>query len=164
MAIFTPTGYCLKYNLTHPHKVIMHHIRDIHCAWQRATKGYCYRDLWDIDYWFLKTFPNMLDEFIEHNTGYPDGMTEDEWISTIKNMAKSFRNADDEQTEFINPYEEEYLQTLELDIENHTLKHTASEELENKYREAEKEKDEFMSNSLSEGMKLFHKYLRNLWD
>ena len=106
----------------------------------------------------------MLDEYIEHNIGYPDGMTEDEWIETVKKMSKAFRNADDEQTEFKNPYEEEYLPTLELDFENNTLKCNASEELKSQYRTCEKEKDEFMAKSLAEGMELFQKHFRSLWD
>lgn len=106
----------------------------------------------------------MLDEYIEHNIGYPDGMTKDEWIEEIKKMSRAFRNADDEQTEFTNPYEEEYLPTLELDFENKTLKCSASEELKEKYRTAEKEKEKFMAQALCEGMELFHKHFRSLWD
>ena len=32
-------------------------------AYQRIKKGYSYRDLWSIDYWFLTVVPNMLEDF-----------------------------------------------------------------------------------------------------
>ena len=53
MGIFTRTGYNKKYCILHPWEVIMHKWRVIQCAWQRATKGYCSRDVWAIDDWGL---------------------------------------------------------------------------------------------------------------
>lgn len=44
------------------------------CAKQRAIKGYCYRDLYAIDMWFLNTIPNMLSELVKRGNkiGYPN--------------------------------------------------------------------------------------------
>lgn len=86
MGIFTPTGYSKKYCLLHPWEVAAHKIRDIHCAWQRAVKGYCYRDVWNIDYWFLQTMPKMIDDLIKVHHGYPGEMTDKEWVETLKKM------------------------------------------------------------------------------
>lgn len=164
MAIFTKFPYKKSYCLLHPLKVITHKIRNIQCAWQRANKGYCYRDVWDIDHWFLNIIPEMLNDFVKEHHGYPDGMTDDEWVKILYKMAKCFRNANEETTEFVNPYEEEYLSTLSMDIDNGTLECTASPELDENYHKTEKEKDLFLKNSLAEGMELFHKYFRALWD
>ena len=79
-------------------------------------------------------------------------------------MARCFRNANEQTTEFVNPYEEEYLSTLSMDIEKRTLECSASPELDENYHKTEKEKDLFLKNSLAEGMELFHKYFRSLWD
>ena len=164
MAIFTKFPYRASYCFLHPLKVVKHKMRDIQCAWQRANKGYCYRDVWDIDHWFLEILPEMLDDFVEVHNGYPDGMTDEEWVEIIKRMAKCFRNANEQTTEFVNPYEEEYLSTLSMDIEKGTLECSASPELDENYHKTEKEKDLFLKNSLAEGMELFHKYFRSLWD
>lgn len=164
MGIFTRTGYNKKYCILHPWEVVMHKCRDIKCAWQRARKGYCFRDVWAIDDWFAKVFPAMLEELIEVHHGHPADLTDDEWVKILQKMSVSFRNADEEKTEFVNPYEEEYLDTLDMDFENHQLICSASEELEQNYREYEKQKEEFMKKSLDEGMQLFNKYFYALWD
>lgn len=77
---------------------------------QRGIKGYCDRDLWDIDIWFTTIFPKMLDEFDKTRHGYPCALSiEDEikfrnddeiweqmnleWSNTLQEMAKLFIDA-----------------------------------------------------------------------
>ena len=146
MGIFTSTGYSKSYCLLHPGVVIAHKFKDILCAWQRATKGYCYRDVWNIDKWFLKTVPQMLDDLIKIHSGHPSGMT------------------DEETTEFVNPYAEPYISTLEISFDNGKLLCHADEKLEENYYTLETEKEAFVQKSLAEGMNLFQKYFRDLWD
>jgi len=164
MAIFTPTGYRLRYNLTHPHKVIMHHIRDIHCAWQRATKGYCYRDIWSIDNWFLELIPKMLEEFKKIRHGYPASLTLEEWDDIIQQMKTHFEKANELTTDFVNPYEDEYLSTLSINLETNILECSADETLENNYREYARKKHEYLEENLKAGFKLFEEHFHNLWD
>ncbi len=164
MGILTRNGYSLKYNLTHPHEVIMHFFRDIHCAWQRATKGYCYRDLWNIDDWFLQIMPQMLVEHNKNRHGYPNGLTDEQWNDIILEMADCFKNADEETTDFVNPYEKEYLATLSFDIDTCELNCSASEELENSYRKYQDEEEAYLKQNLEKGFELFVKHFRSLWD
>lgn len=51
-----------------------------------------------------------------------------------------------------------------MDFENGQLICHADKELDEKYHSCEKEKDAFMEKSLDEGMTLFRKHLRSLWD
>ena len=118
MGIFTSTGYSKSYCLLHPWVVITHKFKDIRCAWQRATKGYCYRDVWNIDNWFLKTVPQMLDDLIKIHSGHPSGMTDEEWVDILNEMSVALKNADEETTEFVNPYAEPYISTLEINFYN----------------------------------------------
>ena len=91
-------------------------------------------------------------------------MTDEEWVTIIKTMAQSFRNADERSTEFTNPYRDEYLKTLEIDYNAGRLLCHADNELDENYHKKEKEKNDFMEKSLDEGMRLFRKHLRKLWD
>ena len=89
-------------------------------AYQRVKKGYSYRDLWNIDYWFLKTMPNMLEDFTKDLYGFPASMKEelkkknpeltdkeiDEknldfqyWKDIVNEIAFHFREARDEENE-----------------------------------------------------------------
>lgn len=42
------------------------------CARQRARKGFCKRDTYEINSWFLQIMPKMLTYLKEHNVGYPN--------------------------------------------------------------------------------------------
>ncbi len=44
--------------------------REIKYAFQKIKKGYCDRDLWDIDYWFLEQIPKMLKQFNKNRYGH----------------------------------------------------------------------------------------------
>ena len=82
---------------SNPWEVIKHFHRDIICAWQRATKGYCFRDLWDIDCWFLDIMPRMLKEFRDKTQGYPNSYNSyEEWIAELDLMIETFNKATEE--------------------------------------------------------------------
>ena len=44
---------------------------DIICIYQRLRYGYCYRDTWSIDQWFLTVVPNMIHDLRVNSHGYP---------------------------------------------------------------------------------------------
>ena len=46
-----------------PWKIIPLICRNIGYSWQRITKGYCDKDLWNIDGWFMDLMPDMLEQF-----------------------------------------------------------------------------------------------------
>ncbi len=46
---------------------------EIHWFFQRGRKGYCDRDLWELNTWFATTFPKMLMELSEKTVSYPPG-------------------------------------------------------------------------------------------
>lgn len=90
---------------------------DIQCCWQRCRKGYCYRDIWDIDLWFLEIMPDMLKDFRKMSQGIPNRIyekyskeengeekAEREWKAIIKRMEHLFREANEETCRKKNPY------------------------------------------------------------
>ena len=92
---------------------------DIKCVKNRLSKGWCHRDWFNMDSWFLSTIPDMLDEMAEKHQAYPiiEGVTVDDlnyydgneafkrWTSYLKEMAQHFRNADEELCPEKNQYE-----------------------------------------------------------
>ena len=91
-------------------------------AYQRIRYGFSYRDVWAIDYWFLKVMPKMLRELAKTTHGYPSSMFLDEdkekldlkelntermsrWRNTLNDMATHFERADDlNDNTYINEY------------------------------------------------------------
>ena len=47
--------------------------KEIRWFFQRGKKGYCDKDLWELNTWFATTFSNMLKEFSEMAVDYPPG-------------------------------------------------------------------------------------------
>lgn len=45
--------------------------RIIKHSWQRISKGYCHLDVLDMDVWFLKTVPDMIEELRKSTSSFP---------------------------------------------------------------------------------------------
>ena len=92
---------------------------DIICICQRLRYGYCYRDAWAIDQWFLVIIPNMLNDLRINGHGYPGSFTGTEeenvrkWNRILEHMEFLFREANEETCHRKNPYEEAYDQARE---------------------------------------------------
>jgi len=94
-------------------------------SWQRITKGYCDRDGWSIDYWFLDIIPRMLEELRDNRNGSPvcDNSVSHElyldnkekekdihkqWSNILSRMIFLFREANEDTCLKVNKYQEEY--------------------------------------------------------
>ena len=118
-----------EYREPNPIKRIGGFLRKCKWAWQRATRGYCDADTWDIFSWFLNVMPPMLDQMAEEAHGCPGDIpsrdavnskavliTEEEqndenflrWKKILHTMAQKFRDADESTTSMKNPYEEDW--------------------------------------------------------
>lgn len=117
----------IKYCIKKPWKFPKLLIYSIKYSWQRITKGYCDKDLCDIDYWFMNIIPNMLQEFKDTKQGSPAVLGEDyiddngiscndtcheEWDKILEEMIFLFREMNEETCTKKNVYEEEYDQIM----------------------------------------------------
>ncbi len=102
--------------------------RNIKHAYQRIRYGYCDRDVWSIDWWFLNVVPNMLEDLKETSHGYPSPLEDKEskliagtcdseekdekgmqqWKDILSEMIFLFREANEDTCTRKNPYDEEY--------------------------------------------------------
>ena len=115
-----------------PFKLVRRWGRNIKYAYQRIRYGYCDRDIWSIDSWFLGVFPNMLEDLKGTTHGYPnthsvyshalvgtgapekvdeDGM--DRWKDILSEMIFLFREANPDTCTQVNKYKEEYDKAFE---------------------------------------------------
>lgn len=80
--------------------------RNIKWAYQRITKGYCDRDVWDIQGWFLNTIPYMLKDLKNTTHSYPIGFNDpDEWKKILNKIAFSFEALNVDRFPHYNPYD-----------------------------------------------------------
>ena len=123
---------------------------DIICICQRLRYGYCYRDAWAIDQWFLVIIPNMLNDLRINGHGYPGSFTGTEeenvrkWNRILEHMEFLFREANEETCHRKNPYEEAYDQAREA----FTRKYGMFGEKLKTEEEKEQEKDNYVGECL----------------
>ena len=188
----------LTYGLAHdsPLGWIKRWKEDIICIRQRLRYGYCYRDVWSVDWWFVTVVPNMIYDLRINSHGYPGYFTGTEeenvrkWNRILKRMEFLFREANEETCHQKNPYQDAYHQAMEVFTRKYgtfgeKLKTKEENEQEKKkgfsrmytmsdvpeYKEisdqwlaAENELTAYRERCMKEGMKLFTRYFRNLWD
>ena len=89
---------------------------DLKYSFQRVRYGYCERDLWSIDAWFLDVMPRMLEEYRDTRHGSPlinendrdnDEVIKKTWDEIVNRMIFLFREASEDTCTMINPYEDE---------------------------------------------------------
>ena len=62
------------YSIKTPIKNIKHFLFDLKCCRDRIRKGYCEKDAWDMDRWFLEVVPGVLDCLREQVDSYPSNL------------------------------------------------------------------------------------------
>lgn len=68
--------YESDYSIRRPISSIRQLFRDLKCCMDRIRKGYCVKDLWEIDTWFLSIMPEMLEDFNRRKNSYPNAFLE----------------------------------------------------------------------------------------
>ena len=111
-------------------------MRDFRGRLQRFHRGWADEDVWSMDHSLAQIIVPMLKELRENNVGYPHGLTEKKWEDILDKMIVGFQSVLDEN--------EVWIKKLTNDQHKKIL-------------ETEHKKQQ-------EGLKLFARYYRNLWD
>jgi hypothetical protein len=175
LSVFSPAPY-RKWDIFHR---ILWFFGSINCAWQRAIKGYCYRDLWRMDWFYTQLFIDSIREFKKNLHGAPQEFFDNDaenqierWESYLEEMAQHFYNSLEENSEGKNQYEEEFHRlnewTMECD-ENGYMVHKQSTDpaavsARKKWLEREKELASWRQEELDKGMNMLRENFPALWD
>lgn len=137
----------------------------IGCAWQRATKGYCYRDLWSLDYYYSWLFVNSLRDFKKNLHGAPstffDEGAENEterWENYLDEMAQHFFNSIDDNEVQMNEFED--------DLEKLQNFYTSNDPdgIKEKWLKREAEISAWKTQELNIGLDMLKEVFQTLWD
>lgn len=113
---------------------------------QRFIRGYSYGDIWDMDYWFMRTVKPMLIHLRDYGHGVP---------MEFENNADGWRDVLTEMTNCITLMDEdEAYRSIGADPYGDRL--PTKEEYEMVYKTMEDNKNRFFE--------LFSKYFYDLWD
>lgn len=107
MNVLKDFSYRPRHYITHPWKFFAQCGRNMRAAWQRITKGYCYRDAWNMDDWFLAVAPPML-RAIADDISYPGNdefPTWEDWHRYLYHLAAQFEVSQETWQHENNPYD-----------------------------------------------------------
>lgn len=156
--VFKLGYYSWRHPFNWPHN-IRNFFRTIKWGWQRATKGYCTWDLWDLDAHLLQLIPASLRAFKKDNIGYPSELTYEKWNKIIDEMINHFETA----YEYIyNP--EQYCESYPA--YEATLTDTTTEAHQAAWDIFSQEENKVIDegyNHLNQGIDLLKKWLPHLW-
>lgn len=131
-------------------KIIKFYFGTLKCAWQRMTKGYCYRDVYDLSEFYIELFSASLKELSETTHGYPlDFKDMETWRDYLKEMAEHFLAA---STDI------QYMTQRVLNHENF------SEDKAQELIKAVMNDDKYREEHLDKALNMFKERFYDLWD
>ena len=147
--------------------------RNLRYVLQRATKGYCDQDLWNLDYFYSQLFVNTLTDFSKQLHGAPSKFYDEEsdsisrWIDYINEMRDHFYNSIEENEVEKNEFEDDYMFIAYGDTNDHIVGTQLSRE-QNEARELwlkrEKEINDWRANELKTALNMLENVYEDLWD
>ena len=151
--------------------------RNLKYAYQRATKGYCDADIWNLDDHYLQYLDVTLQALAEIAHGYPSHMfpTMQDWRNYIKEIAQHFYNAREEsETENKKTVDRLYDNILKYRQENNIPtnqisllgKYRTDEEkqLVDEWLEADSEYFKFREHEMHTAFNMMRSVFFHLWD
>lgn len=135
--------------------------RNIKFAYQRITRGYCDRDVWDLDHYYSELFYQTINKLAEETYTYPAEYTFEGWQDYLREMAQHFKNSQEwNENEINNTIKEHFNNMIKF-------KESESEEYENaknKWLKLEIEAAKYREDELNAGIDMLKKSFNNLWD
>lgn len=145
-------------NWKHPFHNIKMFFRNIRRAWQRATKGYCDWDVFDLDqYWQGMMICSLED--LRKEGGYPGCLeSEEEWEQILTDMINYLNEG------LLDSHENEFDYLMYGDLEgDERLRDYTEDEANHKWFEEEKRLRAVEDENLQKGLALVAKWWRHLW-
>ena len=136
-------------------KKICFFFRKIKWMFQRAERGYCDRDIWNLDYTLGSYIAATVIRLAETTHGYPGTITEKEWDEILRDIAEKFYVGVNEDC-WENPYEDEVDQLIDSA--------RSESEVWSKWLEKDKEIAAAMERSRNEGFEKLIEWFPHLWD
>lgn len=147
-------------------------------AWQRATKGYCYRDIWDLDHFYTQLFIDSITYFKNNLHGAPSDLYDEKndsiekWENYLDEMVLHFYNSLEENEVQKNEFEEEYhrlnpFEIIKNDQGFYSLKENHEAEaikIREKWLERDKEIYDWRASELNKGLDMLKERFHDLWD
>ena len=120
----------------------------LRARWQRFKRGYSYGDVWDMDYWFMRTVKPMLIHLRDHGIGIPGDL----YLEGAENEREAWEAVLTEMVECLDLMDEDAVEKhLGIDHKSYSL-------------ESYNKVNDFMNQKKDRFFELFSKHFYSLWD
>ena len=151
------------------HKNISMFLRSFKAAYQRITRGFCDRDTFDLDSYYLHIFTGTLNHLADNHWGYPghgDFDTDEKWTAYLKELAHKFYLANETNEAYPTPEADKWWEW----VKEHPFDKNDPDfaDRENPYSESMFQEgnriDEERDKEMREGIDMLKRVFWNLWD
>lgn len=163
-----------RYYLKHPIKFFADLRDSFRAMWMRATKGYCYSDVWNMNTWMLEIFPPMLRHMAEYGCAYPGDNEFDipeKWNDYLNSLADIFELLQEENWLNKNEYEDKYFHAVDMFYDRHpnlttttTLTQKDIDTLHDKWIKRVEELNKERQETINDVFKSLARIFDALWD
>ena len=132
--------------------------KNIKYIYQRAIKGYCDGDLWDLSFFFSELIPVCLEQFSKVTHSHPYDTTYEEWQEYLLKIARLIRESVEDSPEIDKKIEE---MSNESNMSGSRV--VFKKDYEELLKEAERE-EEIKKVKRQTAFKMLTERFENLWD
>lgn len=159
-------SYSKRYYRLHPWIWIKELFDNIRAGWMRATRGYCYSDIWNWDSWFLEIVPTMLHILANEGQAYPgssDFPTPESWHDWLQQISANFISCREEEQEKRNQYRDDFMNEIDKHFSTNPPL-SSSNEIAQLYFNREKEIFDESQTVLRDTFLELSKHFYQIWD
>lgn len=151
-----------------PFKWFKYLFRSFKYAYQRAVKGYCDLDLWELYTYYTNVIAGTLHELAESHMGYVEELGDEGWTTTLHEIASHMDESREESPNYPTPAGNawwEHIQNMPDRFSDEFKQWEKEHELlvENMCKENE-EHDKYRQEELNKAFDMLKKYWFDLWD
>ena len=149
-----------------PIKWLEYFFKSFKFAYQRATKGYCDSDAWDLTSFYTEIMMSTINELSNTHLSSPMDMSQDEWTETLNTIYKALSNSkeDSYKTLMYDTWKNHLEQKPNMDDENYDDWYneylTLQKAIDKEWHDIRRD----MNDNKNKALDLIKKYWYDLWD
>ncbi len=151
----------------HPLRWARHFVYSFMHAYQRATKGYCNHDLWDLCAYYTDVISGSLHELADCHMGYPGDITSENWTAILHELAEHLEKSNEKNELLPQPKTDawyEHFNTMSKNVKEDIEWQTKDKELAEAMHEESKELEKLREIEKDIALDMLKKYWYYLWD
>jgi len=147
-----------------PLKWTAYFFRSFKYAYQRATRGYCDYDAWELFSYCTHVISGCLRKLADDHVGHPLGIKDEEWSKLLLETAIHLENSLKENDEFPHPKTDEWHANSSITIGNGKLTINGDDDLREAMHEEQQALAKLRNAEKDMALDMLKEHWYDLWD